>query len=46
MCAITKRLPFAQLRSKLDRFYQKVSGLSHLNVVRKSDFSVDEAYDF
>lgn len=33
-----KETAFAQLRSKLDRFYQKVSGLSHLNVVRKSDF--------
>ena len=41
-----KETVFAQLRSRLDRFYQKVSGLSHLNVVRKSDFSADEAYDF
>lgn len=41
-----KETAFAQLRSRLDRFYQKVSGLSHLNVVRKSDFSADEAYDF
>ena len=41
-----KETAFAQLRSKLDRFYKKVSGLSHLNVVRKSDFSADEAYDF
>ena len=41
-----KETAFAQLRSRLDRFYQKVSGLSHLSVVRKSDFSADEAYDF
>ena len=40
-----KETAFAQLRSRLDRFYQKVSGLSHLKVVRKSDFSADEAYD-
>ena len=41
-----KETVFAQLRGRLDRFYQKVSGLSHLKVVRKSDFSADEAYDF
>ena len=38
--------PFAELRHHLDNFYQKTSNLKHLRVVRKSDFSVEEAFDF
>lgn len=38
--------PFTELRHHLDNFYQKTSDLKHLRVVRKSDFSVEEAFDF
>lgn len=38
--------PFTELRQHLDNFYQKTSGLKHLRVVRKRDFSEDEAFDF
>ena len=38
--------PFIELRHHLDNFYQKTSDLKHLRVVRKSDFSAEEALDF
>lgn len=38
--------PFTELRHHLDNFYQKTSDLKHLRVVRKCDFSVEEAFDF
>ena len=38
--------PFTELRANLDKFYQKTADLKYLRVVRKSDFTEDEAYDF
>lgn len=38
--------PFTELRHHLDNFYQKTSDLKHLRVVRKRDFSAEEAFDF
>ncbi|WP_455719465.1 aminotransferase class I/II-fold pyridoxal phosphate-dependent enzyme [Agathobacter sp.] len=38
--------PFTELKHHLDNFYQRTSDLRHLRVVRKSDFSAEEAFDF
>ena len=39
-------VPFTELKHNLDNFYQRTSDLKHLRVVRKSDFSAEEAFDF
>ncbi len=38
--------PFIKLKSQLDNFYLMTSGLKHLRVVNKIDFSAEEAFDF